>query len=386
MAAHALQQGAPTITGCHCYVAQEEIRSPDLAVLAATAVIPRGLAYALLPHVGLQLACALHPETGALAQLGLGTKQVSLHSLRSLKRWRLMLSFASVPGTLAVLLFPLLFTSFLISSVKTIDRPPGLDLDEDNKEDPSGALNAFESISFLLGWFGSLWWLSLSMVWLLSLKIAAVLADDDVVEIIKAAADHSRITDDKDCKESISKPSRGLAKTMALLSSGWGQGVAIVTLSMWCWAFSRAAEFLLEVHKLNLGLGTGEYTIATAFQRKLGPGAVYTIIPFFVVADLATVSSLCDKLVNLLNDFGLDPELEADRALEVHNKVFPLLSSLRGLHGSQGLGFVSMGTVIDRKTLNRAFVAIVSVSSVVIPIIVALQPESVLVDQAGGSS
>ena len=93
----------------------------------------------------------------------------------------------------------------------------------------------------------------------------------------------------------------------------------------------------------------------------------------------------CDKLVNLLNDFGLDPELEADRALEVHNKVFPLLSSLRGLHGSQGLGFVSMGTVIDRKTLNRSFVAIVSVSSVVIPIIVALQPESVLVDQAGSS-
>ena len=46
---------------------------------------------------------------------------------------------------------------------------------------------------------------------------------------------------------------------------------------------------------------------------------------------------------------------------------------------------VGAGTVIDRKTLSRSGVALLSVASVVIPVIVALQPELHVADEAGSN-
>ena len=90
--------------------------------------------------------------------------------------------------------------------------------------------------------------------------------------------------------------------------------------------------------------------------------------------DMATISSMCDQLQDMINDFGLRPMSCAD-ADSVHRRTFPLLTTLRSMNANQGLGFVVYGTVVDRRTLSRAVVAVGGFLGTVVPVVIALQPD-----------
>ena len=179
----------------------------------------------------------------------------------------------------------------------------------------------------------------LAAMWLFSMKVGARLAEDDIVEVSKNAHDPTACETDEAFDERVANPTRELTDTMQLLSRGWGSGVGLGILALWLYAFSRFADFLLELHKLHLGLGTGEYTQARAFRVKMGPGIVLAIAPLIIVMDMATVSSMCDQLQSAINAFGLK-KMSTEEAAQVHQRTFPLLNTLQSMHSGQGMGFL----------------------------------------------
>lgn len=218
-------------------------------------------------------------------------------------------------------------------------------------------------------------------LWLLSLKIGAALADDAVIEVIKNAAEPSSIASDEEWQAKVGNPTRLLVKTMERLSNGWGKGIGVGALALWIWAFSRFSEFLLEYHKLALGQGTGEYTAASAFVRKLLPGVVYAIAPLLLVLDLATVSTMCDELFSPINAIGLQP-MQAGEDATIHARTQPPMITLSLLNNNQGLGFKTFGVVVDKKTLNKLAFGVLSAFATIIPIMIALQPPPSSDDEA----
>jgi hypothetical protein len=67
-----------------------------------------------------------------------------------------------------------------------------------------------------------------------------------------------------------------------------------------------------------------------------------------------------------------------EHASAIHRRTDPLLTTLQRLNGGQGLGFVVLGVVLDRKTLNKAAVGVASVFATLVPVVLALQPDVML--------
>eukprot|EP01046_Picozoa_sp_COSAG06_P061869 COSAG06_NODE_13738_length_1224_cov_1.467556_3_plen_133_part_00 len=58
-------------------------------------------------------------------------------------------------------------------------------------------------------------------------------------------------------------------------------------------------------------------------------------VPLLLASDLANVSSLCDALLNTINNLRLRWE-SVESAQAVHLRVYPLLDTLRNLNNNQG--------------------------------------------------
>jgi hypothetical protein len=58
-------------------------------------------------------------------------------------------------------------------------------------------------------------------------------------------------------------------------------------------------------------------------------------VPLLLASDLAYVSSLCDALLNTINNLRLRWE-SVESAQAVHLRVYPLLDTLRNLNNNQG--------------------------------------------------
>ena len=80
------------------------------------------------------------------------------------------------------------------------------------------------------------------------------------------------------------------------------------------------------------------------------------------------MSSLCDKLVSVLNHKCVDD-------IANHTIVFPLTGTLNSLNSGQGLGFRVFGIVVDNKMLFRTGTAIATVFATGIPLIIELRPD-----------
>ena len=65
--------------------------------------------------------------------------------------------------------------------------------------------------------------------------------------------------------------------------------------------------------------------------------------PLFIAADVAAVSSQCDKLYQRINSLRLHKQDIPSEADAVHSKTFPLLFTLERLNNRQGLGFLVWG-------------------------------------------
>ena len=69
----------------------------------------------------------------------------------------------------------------------------------------------------------------------------------------------------------------------------------------------------------------------------------------------------------------------------VHRLTAPLLTTMRGTNGGQGLGFVCFGVVLDKKTLSKIGVGITSVFGTIVPLVLALHQEDSLLMGADNS-
>ena len=305
----------------------------------------------LLSMMAPQVYSAIKPETGTLALLGAGHKRVSENQMRSASRWvGCLIPAGLIMGGLlmamVVVLIPIRY--YEASTQGTVSRElfeiPFMTL----------AVIGFPSV----------------LIWYATCKVAVCLAHDDATEVIKAIKREAMI-DDRTWSQDVAQPSIFLAtNTLRPLSTGFGTGVAIM-----------AVYFMLLLIYNSLGL---VYGITTGLhiqyrqsdengQRVIGPDGrevpqpytsdkmvthvvislIAVVSPLLLARDLAHISSMCDSLLNKINELRLEWS-STDDAVAVHRRVFPLQYTLLRLNQGQGLGFCVGGKVVDKASQDCA--------------------------------
>jgi hypothetical protein len=163
--------------------------------------------------------------------------------------------------------------------------------------------------------------------WYLTLKIAVCLSQDDVIEVVKRTTPTS-VADDTKWATAVAQPALALGKsTMKHLSAGWGIGTAFAFLVCWIISF---ANFLMLVHN---SLYEDEYVPLKHGTTCL----IFALLPLVISADVAHVSSMCDELLNTINELKMTWS-STKEAQEIHARVFPLQTTLLSMNQGQGLG------------------------------------------------
>eukprot|EP01050_Picozoa_sp_SAG11_P028564 SAG11_NODE_7680_length_1111_cov_1.035573_1_plen_170_part_00 len=103
------------------------------------------------------------------------------------------------------------------------------------------------------------------------------------------------------------------------------------------------------------------------------------VLPFLTPWFLAA-----HRLMTTINDLLLDCNSVEEEA-KVYHLTAPLLATMRGTNGGQGLGFVSFGIVLDTKTLSKIAIGITSVFGTIVPLVLALHQEEGLLLGADSS-
>lgn len=141
---------------------------------------------------------------------------------------------------------------------------------------------------------------------------------------------------------------------MKHLSQGWGAGTGLGFLLMWTVSF---ANFLVLVHNLTLEAAGYEDVLRNGEPYNPTKHAIscfgMALAPLLLSADVAHVSSMCDELLNKINELRMTWS-STEEAQLIHNRVFPLQTTLERMNNNQGLGFVVFTKVVDKKTLNCA--------------------------------
>ena len=168
------------------------------------------------------------------------------------------------------------------------------------------------------------------LVLFFSMKVAVCCAEDDVKEVIRAV-DTEAVSHDDRWTTAVAQPASRLAThTMSKLSEGWGRGTALGAL---CCMLSSLKIFFDLVHQIETEpLETLSLMVLT---RRFGAMVVTGLAPLLLAKDLARVSSLCDDLTERINRLRLEWRSTAE-ATEIHNRTFPLLTTLRVCNHNQG--------------------------------------------------
>eukprot|EP01051_Picozoa_sp_SAG22_P019933 SAG22_NODE_3844_length_1505_cov_2.236842_1_plen_334_part_10 len=274
---------------------------------------------------------AIQPETGTLVMLGAGSKLVPARQVRSLQLWKkimLVPTFVIVLWSLFTLyVFSVMLLHFVGISPLTGEGAVAMD-----------AWSFFMPVmpfmmgSLLIGW-------PAGFCWYASLKVAVVLSRGDVQAVVECV-EPAALRDDAAWCTKIARPSIRLAThTMPHLSQ-FGDGVGLAALI--CLTGS-VASFIGVVHAIlfpeQLGMGSAEEEGSdpiedggTGMARKILAMVGRALAPVLLAKDVADVSSLCDVLVNVLNELRLEWSTTAG-AQEVHNRTYPLQMTLERLNG-----------------------------------------------------
>lgn len=309
-------------------------------------------------------AAAIRLDTGYLAKLGVGTVRVSARKIRALRRWRALL----VVVALGLMFFAAVFIKFLgdiiyhrmvrlpckrfLVEVEDQCNRPG---DNEDccflKETYVGEMLVgfipcvpFAAISLSVGY-------SAAMAWYLSMKVAVMLAMEDVTSVLRAATNKSALADETIWDKDVAQPAIKLAtETMLHLSRGWGTGTGFTAL---LFAIITILNFVGTVHDIRVQAGTG------GIMRRAGGVFGGAMAPFLLAIDAAHVSSHCDHLLKAINNLRLE-WTSTQSAQEVHARVYPLQVTLKELNQGQGLGFTIFTKVVDKKTLNLLAISVAS--------------------------
>ncbi len=207
------------------------------------------------------------------------------------------------------------------------------------------------------------------MGWYFSLRIAAALAKDDVVAVLRNINEDS-VRGDETFATKVAQPSVKLATDTMRNLSEWGIGVGLVTISLWTIAVARFGKFLAGAAVYEKHCTIGEFC-ARSWQRSFIPAVLCTVLPFFLVFEVSGISSMCDALLEKVIKMRLRWTTTAV-AQDIHQRTFPLITTLRTMNYGQGLGFMVFGKVVDKKTINLILVGMSSLLGTLLPLLVVL--------------
>ena len=201
--------------------------------------------------------------------------------------------------------------------------------------------------------------LPLVLDWWISLKVASALAADSTAEVLGAAEKVS--PKDKGWESKVVEPAKKLAlDTMDELTHGWGRALVVAYGIFWFFSVAFFA-FLLNATGNDLKMQIMKTLMGTLCAAGM-------LSPIAMSLDPANVSTSCDELLTELN--ARRCELLGDDA--AINKIMQLEDYLNTLNNRQGLGFVSNGTVLDKKKLRTMLSIVFGVFATVVPFMLAL--------------
>ena len=345
----------------HHALGEETDAAPDAAAPATLKLLEtvvRSVAFLFMLPLPVDMVRAIHPTKGHLALLGAGTQKASQKAVSVLRFWRRCAYVVSV-----------VILAFAASLCVYFPYETYMDWSIDGHN----SVQLFWSVCRRTGYAGAVAGVWAGCVfWLLSLKVAAVLAEDGVLEVVRDVTLDSVDSDDEVFYLKVFQPCILLArKRMPILSAGWGRGAAFACLVAWSYSFAKFCRFLNVLHDPDY---ISEYGQLAPFVRVFIPSLLYAVGPILVIIDLAAVSTLCDRLMNRINLVNAE-STSVVQLVEVYRRINPLLKCLKELNTGQGLGFCVYSIVVDTKTLNKLGLAMFSTFATVVPIVLALQPD-----------
>jgi hypothetical protein len=172
-------------------------------------------------------------------------------------------------------------------------------------------------------------------------------------------------------ERTVVEPCRQMIGEMRLLSEGWGRAVVLGWAGQLanaggnlCVALSPCVAELLG----KLGEHIGAPWLVYALQGMLIFRAV-VLTPhaaLAIAAAPAEVSTAADMLKEKLNDIRI-----SDFSRETDDKISILERALANCNDGQGVGFHVMGTVIDKKMLNRIALKLYGLIAAAVPVVLA---------------
>lgn len=184
--------------------------------------------------------------------------------------------------------------------------------------------------------------LNSSILWYFSLKVGVSLAHDDVTEVVKRTTLQA-LANDKTFTTHVARPAIALATgTMSHLSTGWGKATGMMAL---LFMVASLANFLKLVHAIITNGSTPHQSATYAV------GSCAILVPVFLAWDTAQVSSLCDKLVDTINNLRLTWD-STEAAQAVHLRTAPLLDTLSKLNSGQGAANLVFSSLVGTFRLS----------------------------------
>jgi hypothetical protein len=334
-----------------------------------------GLGFASLALVVASARYALRPG-GALEQLKAGEAMISEKDGTTLSRWRVGL------GVLSALF--LLFGLQQIAAGTVFSKDYYTVQDRLVRFSLKGLILATTLPVAFSGWMASMY-------------TGSCLCRDGVMKVIGAIRSTDPTADEWD--EAVAQPALALREKMKLLSRGWAGGLVGFGGFFWGMALGLFTSAINLPYHEAMEAANGEVAVTNRHTYKTSYmmyTLVFAMLPLLLAKDLANTSTCCDNLMAELNEvrakYGTESHFKiqclettlkqlvrssraAFAALCVHTQANYLVSTCHQNSG-QGLGFVLMGTVVDKKTLQTAAFQLIGALTTVVTALFALQTPS----------
>jgi hypothetical protein len=291
---------------------------PSALIYFGCAMAASGMPALLVPMASLRAATS---TVGVLSDLGAGTKLVRPEAVASVRKWRQHI-FGSALTQIGFGVISAVVLCLPLCSDEVLEAAIGAT--------PGRAVMYY--IATFWGHPGGCYIIGVVVFygWWLSMKSAAALATVDVEHVMATAKELVPAADRDVWEERVTVPALRLHGLMGALSRTWGPAVGAFTWYNWAsaigiFAFNLDPQFSPHMDK-DQGLPAGTWHVVfTAVFLNLA------FLPLGVALDLARVSSLCDDLMEILNDKSVE---------DIKNEpvVMPLIRTLKNLNGGQGLG------------------------------------------------
>jgi hypothetical protein len=176
----------------------------------------------------------------------------------------------------------------------------------------------------------------------LSLQVAAALTSDAVLEVVNAVNAVSP-NETEVWEARVVTPALALANgAVGLLSKGWGRGLALAYVGWWGMAVGFFGMFVRTMMSL---IGAVRSWSVIQNVGTLSFVLIALGLPLLMSRAVAAVSTSCDEMGNAINQRRIE---DLDRS----PRLLALELALENLNERQGLGFVVLDSVLDKKKLR----------------------------------